>query len=73
MKLGAVIIPATTLLSKDDLRDRIDRGHVDAVVARSDVTEHFRHVHGGYLRIAVGGPVVGWLRYSDSFDSLEPF
>jgi len=73
MKLGAVVIPATTLLSKDDLRDRIDRGHVDAVVARSDVTEHFRHVHGGYLRIAVGGPVVGWLRYSDSFDSLEPF
>ena len=73
MKLGAVIIPATTLLSKDDLRDRIDRGHVDAVVARSDITEHFRHVHGGYLRIAVGDPVVGWLRYADSFDSLEPF
>src|SRR6478735_2567034 len=73
MKLGAVVIPATTLLSKDDLRDRIDRGHVDAVVARSDVTDHLRHVHGGYLRIAVGGPVVGWLRYSDSFDSLEPF
>ena len=36
-------------------------------------TEHFRDVHGGYLRIAVGDPVVGWLRYSDSFDSLEPF
>ena len=73
MKLGAVIIPATTLLSPDDLRDRVDRGRVDAVVARSDMTEHFENVYGGYLRIAVGDPVLGWLRYADSFDSLDPF
>jgi len=27
MKLGAVVIPATTLLAESDLRDRIDRGN----------------------------------------------
>jgi acetyl-CoA synthetase len=38
MKLGAVIIPATTLLSEDDLRDRLDRGAVAHVV--TDVAGH---------------------------------
>jgi acetyl-CoA synthetase len=66
MKIGAVLIPATTLLAPADLRDRIDRGHVDAVIARSEIAPRFADVHGSYLRIAVGEPVVGWLRYSDA-------
>ena len=52
--------------------DRIDRGHVRCgrrSFGRSPNTSGTSH--GGYLRIAVGEPVVGWLRYSDSFDSLE--
>ena len=35
MKLGAVVIPATTLLAEADLRDRIDRGNARHVVVRS--------------------------------------
>jgi acetyl-CoA synthetase len=73
MKLGAVIIPATTLLAEADLRDRIDRGDVGAVIARSELAPRFENVHGSYLRIAVGAPVQGWLRYADSEESLEPF
>ncbi|TAM93660.1 MAG: AMP-dependent synthetase [Jatrophihabitans sp.] len=73
MKLGAVIIPATTLLAAADLRDRIDRGHVGAVVARSDITTTFAEVPGAYTRVAVGEPVTGWLRYSDTEQSLDPF
>ena len=73
MKLGAVIIPATTQLAESDLRDRIDRGRVGAVIARSDVTGGFANVRGDYLRIAVGEPVQGWLRYGDSATSLAPF
>jgi acetyl-CoA synthetase len=73
MKIGAVIIPATTLLAPADLRDRIDRGDVAAVIARSDITQGFADVHGGYVRIAVGEPVEGWLRYGDSETSLDPF
>src|SRR5262245_53490089 len=33
MKLGVVVIPATTLLTPDELRDRLDRGRARAVVA----------------------------------------
>jgi acetyl-CoA synthetase len=73
MKLGAVMIPATTLLAEADLRDRIERGDVGAVIARSELAPSFEAVPGSYLRVAVGEPVEGWLRYSDSFESLEPF
>ena len=73
MKLGAVMIPATTQLAEADLRDRIERGRVGAVLARSDVTANFVAVPGDYLRIAVGEPVPGWLRYADSATSPETF
>ena len=77
MKLGAVIIPATTLLSTDDLRDRVDRGDVGAVIAQAQLTDRFADVPGSYLRIAVGTPeaehVKGWLRYSDTEESIDPF
>jgi acetyl-CoA synthetase len=72
MKLGAVIIPATTLLAEADLRDRIDRGDVGAVIARSELAPRFADVSGSYLRIAVGEPVEGWLRYADSESSDLP-
>jgi acetyl-CoA synthetase len=73
MKLGVVLIPATTLLAEDDLRDRVDRGNVGAVIARSDVAPRFDGVRGSYLRVAVGEPVEGWLRYADSVESIAPF
>jgi acetyl-CoA synthetase len=73
MKLGAVIIPATTLLTEADLRDRIDRGEVGAVIGRSELAPQFESVPGSYLRIAVGEPVEGWLRYADSVVSDAPF
>jgi len=72
MKLGAVMIPATTLLAEADLRDRIERGNVGAVIARSELAPRFDEVAGSYVRIAVGEPVEGWLRYADSTESLEP-
>ena len=71
IKLGAVIIPASTLLGTADLADRIDRGHVSHVIARSVDAPGFEGIHGGWTRIAVGEPVEGWLRYDDSYDSLD--
>src|SRR5215475_160267 len=70
IKLGVVIIPASTLLGTDDLNDRVHRGHVAHVIARTVDTPRFEGVHGGWTRIAVGEPVDGWLRYDDSYDSL---
>jgi acetyl-CoA synthetase len=73
MKLGTVVIPATTLLSTNDLRDRVERGHVRHVVAESTLTDRFDGVGGDWTRIAVGAPVPGWLRLSDSFEHLGTF
>jgi len=73
IKLGAVIIPASTLLVEDDLRDRLDRGEVAAVVARSELAPRFAELPGSYTRIAVGDPVQGWLRFGDTHESLDSF
>jgi acetyl-CoA synthetase len=73
IKLGAVVIPATTLLGPRDLADRVDRGDVRHVITSSADTTKFVDVPGDWTRIAVGGPVRGWLRYDDAFGLLESF
>src|SRR3954452_13814182 len=74
MKLGAVIIPATTLLAESDLRDRIDRGHAKHVVVRAAEAAKFDGVPGNYTRIAVGEHVpAGWLDYAFTEDAPVPF
>ncbi|MFO7251556.1 MAG: AMP-binding protein [Actinomycetes bacterium] len=75
MKLGATLIPATTLLTAEDLADRIDRGKVAHVITDVDHTGRFAGVPGDYTRIAVGGEAYGWLTYdeADDFpDQLSP-
>lgn len=66
MKMGAVIIPATTLLATDDLLDRFDRGNVRHVVVGGANTDKFAALPGDYTRIAVGGAVSGWHAFSDA-------
>jgi len=41
IKLGATIIPASTLLSPSDLADRIERGNIKMVIAHQKYTEKF--------------------------------
>src|SRR3954463_3793255 len=67
-KIGAVIIPASTLLGTSDLRDRIARGGVDHVVARAVDAPKFADIEGGWTHIAVGEPVAGWLDYALSYE-----
>ncbi len=71
MKLGAVVIPATTLLGSADLVDRVERGGARHVIAGSTDASKFDDVPGDYTRIAVGEPVAGWLAYSDA-DTADP-
>jgi acetyl-CoA synthetase len=73
MKLGAVIIPATTLLGPADLRDRLDRGQARHVIASSGDASKFATLAGDYTRIAVGPPADGWLRYADAGESPTTF
>jgi len=46
IKLGATIIPASTLLSPSDLSDRIERGHIKMVIAHHKYTEKFNRAGG---------------------------
>lgn len=66
MKLGAVIIPATTLLGPADLTDRVLRGGARHVVTNAAEAPKFADIPGEYTRIAVGEPVDGWLSYRDT-------
>ncbi len=64
-KLGAVIIPATPLLTPADIAERIERGNVAHVVANAVDTAKFDGVPGHWTRISVGY-MAGWLSYADS-------
>src|SRR5271167_5051228 len=73
MKLGAVIVPATMLLTRNDLADRFARGRVRHVVASADVAAKFADLPGDYTRIAVGAGVPGWFSYEKSYEVSAQF
>jgi acetyl-CoA synthetase len=66
IKLGAVMIPATALLTTEDLHDRMERGHVRHVIATSAQAGKFSPLAGDYTRISVGEAQSGWQRFEDS-------
>jgi acetyl-CoA synthetase len=66
IKLGAVMIPATTLLKRTDLDDRLVRGRVRAVVVDRSQTAHFDGLPGAPIRISVGGAARGFIDFEDS-------
>ena len=78
MKLGAVIIPASTLLQAVDLADRIPRGQVRHVITETAQLGKFTEVPGEWTRIVVGGSgdgddADGWLSYADAFGEPAEF
>jgi acetyl-CoA synthetase len=74
MKLGVVVIPATTLLTADELRDRLDRGKAKAVIAAEDQVAKFTSLGAeNIVRIVVGRASDGWLSYDDAAKASESF
>lgn len=63
IKLGAVVSPATAMLTTEDLQDRIDRGGIRHVIAAAVSTSKFAGVIGDWTRIVVGGDADGWIDY----------
>ncbi|MEO3883760.1 AMP-binding protein [Nonomuraea sp. B5E05] len=70
MKLGAVIIPATTLLTAKDITERIERGGVAHVIANAADAGKF--TGGEYTKIAVGDAYT-WLSYHEAYEAPEHF
>jgi len=77
MKLGAVIVPTTTLVSTDDLRDRFERGAVRHVVVGAPAVALFDVFPGDYTRVVVGAAAgaapAGWNDYAASSAAPEAF
>jgi acetyl-CoA synthetase len=63
MKLGAVVIPATTLLAASDLKDRFDRGRTRHLIASAADAAKFDGLDPSVTRIAVGSAPAGWHSY----------
>ncbi|WP_338919686.1 AMP-binding protein [Pseudomonas silesiensis] len=72
-KLGAVVIPATALLTPDDLGDRIERGQVRHLVVGSAHVDKFVGLGEGCSRICVGPAPAGWTPHSAASEYSEQF
>ena len=75
IKLGAVIVPTTTLVSHDDLADRFERGAIKHVVATHTSVDKFDGFDNAFTRIVVGAPgtAAGWHGFAASMQASEHF
>jgi len=73
IKLGAVTLPTTPLLSGEDLADRIERGRVQHIVCGADCVSKFEQLGKRCTRIVVGRPMPGWNRYEDGYGASAEF
>ncbi|MGX4641212.1 AMP-binding protein [Massilia sp. SYSU DXS3249] len=73
IKLGAVLVPTTMLVSTADLQDRMDRGRVRHVIAQVSEAHKFEGLTGNFTRIAVGGKLDGWHDFDDCRRVLSVF
>src|SRR3982074_2839458 len=76
MKLGVVVIPATTLLTPDELHARLDRGRAQVVVASQEQVAKFAGLGADKLvRIVVGASSKqdGWLPFENASGASETF
>ena len=63
IKLGAVMIPASTLLTVTDLEDRLRRGEVACVITDPTNAKKFDGLAGSYVRVVVGQEAPGFTPY----------
>ena len=77
IKLGVVVIPATTLLSGADLQDRLERGKVAFVITNPGGAAKFDALPAAALkdvqRIHVGGSRAGWTDFRDADTEASAF
>ena len=73
IKLGAVLVPTTMLVSNADLQDRMDRGAISHVIAQVSEAHKFEGLTGNFTRIAVGGSLDGWHDFDDCRRVLSVF
>ncbi|MFD1554372.1 AMP-binding protein [Paraburkholderia silviterrae] len=73
MKLGAVVLPATTQLSPDDVRERVEAGGARFVVVDAAELAKFDALDASVKRIAVGASREGWTDLSRAYEANAAF
>ena len=73
IKLGLVIIPATTLLTADDLADRVTRGRVRLVVTNFSETAKFSETDEEFVKISIGGAGGAWSAFENAYRESADF
>jgi len=73
IKLGAVISPATTLLARADIEDRIERGAMSYVVTDPARVPGFEGLLANCTGISVGGAAAGWVDYAQADGASADF
>lgn len=74
MKLGVVVIPATTLLTAEELADRLERGRAKAIVAGPEQISRFAKLDTtDVIRIVTGPATDGWRAFEEAFAASESF
>ena len=73
MKIGAVVSPASILLSPVELTDRLSRGQIRFVVTDSANTAKFSDTVSLCTRILVDAVLDGWVSYADADSESQVF
>jgi acetyl-CoA synthetase len=66
IKLSCPIIPTTTLMMPDDLRDRVVRGGAKAIVTEAAYADRFSWLDGSHVKLLAAGQVSGWRSLADA-------
>ncbi len=73
LKIGAVIVPTSSLLSSEELEDRMLRGSVRAIVTTKAESARFNISASGIAKVTVDGVVSGWSDYAEAVQEKTDF
>lgn len=73
MKLSCPVIPTTTLMMPADIRDRIARGNVRAIVTEPPYVERFEGIDAASVKLLAYGRADGWHSLGDAATANADF
>jgi acetyl-CoA synthetase len=72
-KIGAVIVPTSTAISADDVKDRLERGCVRHVISSFACQDRFKSLTRKHTWVLVGGSAPGWIEYEEAYSQTTDF
>ncbi len=67
MKLGAIVVPTTTLMNAEGIAFRVEAAGVRHLLVASEFTSRCEGLPGVTARVSVGEPVSGWRRWDEVY------